>query len=52
MPACERVVLIVPRSRPPYPEELRYEAVELVRGGGSVKDVAARLGCSEQTLHV
>jgi transposase len=45
------MVLIVPRSRPPYPEEFRREAVELVRGGRSVKDVAASLGCSEQALH-
>jgi transposase len=45
------MVLIMPRSRPPYPEEFRREAVELVRGGRSVKDVAASLGCSEQALH-
>jgi transposase len=46
------MVLIMPRSRPPYPEEFRREAVELVRGGRSIKDVAQSLGCSEQTLHV
>jgi len=39
------------RSRPPYPEEFRREAVQLVRGGRSVKDVAQSLGCSEQTLY-
>lgn len=27
----------MPRSRPPYPEEFRREAVELVRGGRSAK---------------
>jgi transposase-like protein len=40
----------MPRSRPPYPEEFRREAVGLVRGGRSVKDVAASLGCSQQAL--
>lgn len=44
------MVLVMPRSRPPYPEEFRREAVQLVRGGRSVKDVAASLGCSEQAL--
>jgi transposase len=44
------MVLVMPRSRPPYPEEFRREAVELVRGGRSVKDVAKSLGCSEQVL--
>jgi transposase len=41
----------MPRSRPPYPPEFRREAVQLVLGGRSVKDVAAALGCSEQSLH-
>lgn len=41
----------MPRSRPPYPEEFRREAVELVRAGRSVKDVAESLGCSDQSLH-
>jgi transposase len=45
------MVLVMPRTRPPYPEEFRREAVELVRGGRSVKDVASSLGCSEQSLH-
>jgi transposase len=39
------------RTRPPYPLEFRCEAVQLVRGGRSVKDVAESLGCSEQSLH-
>jgi transposase len=41
----------MPQSRPPYPEEFRREAVLLVRGGRSVKDVAESLGCSEQALY-
>jgi transposase-like protein len=41
----------MPRTRPPYPEQFRREAVELVRGGRSVKDVAESLGCSDQSLH-
>jgi len=41
----------MPRSRPPYPPEFRREAVQLVLGGRSVKDVAGALGCSEQSLH-
>ena len=40
----------MPKSRPPYPEEFRREAVGLVRAGRSIKDVAASLGCSEQSL--
>lgn len=41
----------MPRTRPPYPEEFRREAVELVRGGRSIKDVAESLGVSQQSLH-
>lgn len=40
----------MPRTRPPYPEEFRVEAVELVRGGRSIGDVAESLGVSQQTL--
>jgi transposase len=43
-------VVSVPRTRPPYPEEFRREAVELVRAGRSVSDVAKALGVSQQTL--
>jgi transposase len=41
----------MPKTRPPYPPEFRREAVQLVRSGRSVKDVAASLGCSDQSLH-
>jgi transposase len=41
----------MPQSRPPYPEQFRQEAVQLVRAGRSVKDVAESLGCSEQALY-
>jgi len=40
----------VPRTRPPYPEDFRREAVELVRQGRSIRDVAESLGVSQQTL--
>ncbi len=40
----------MPRTRPPYPPEFRREAVELVRSGTPLKQVAAELGVSEQTL--
>jgi transposase len=40
----------MPRTRPPYPPEFRREALELVRSGRSIHDVAESLGVSEQTL--
>jgi transposase-like protein len=41
----------VPRTRPPYPEEFRREAVALVRREGrSIRDVAESLGVSQQSL--
>jgi transposase len=41
----------MPRTRPPYPEEFRREAVELVRSGRrSVREAAESLGVSDQTL--
>ena len=40
----------VPKTRPAYPPEFRREAVVLVRSGTSIKQVAADLGVSEQTL--
>jgi transposase len=43
-------VVCVPRTRPPYPEDFRREAVELVRAGRSIADVAKALGVSAQTL--
>jgi len=40
----------MPKSRPPYPEEFRREAVQLVRNGRKVSDVATSLGVTEQSL--
>jgi len=40
----------MPRTRPPYPPEFRREAVELVRLGTPLRQVATELGVSEQTL--
>ena len=40
----------MPRTRPPYPVEVRRETVELVRQGRSIADVARSLGVSHQTL--
>ncbi len=41
----------MPRTRPPYPEQFRREAVALVRSEGrSVRDVAESLGVSQQSL--
>jgi transposase len=40
----------VPRTRPPYPQQFRLEAVELVRSGRSIRDVSDSLGVSQQAL--
>jgi transposase len=40
----------VPKTRPPYPEEFRRDAVGLVRSGRSIREVAESLGVSQQTL--
>ena len=40
----------MPRTRPPYPPEFRRQAVELIRSGTPLKQVADELGVSEQTL--
>ncbi|HEY3019462.1 MAG TPA: transposase [Solirubrobacteraceae bacterium] len=40
----------VPKTRPPYPEEFRRDAVGLVRSGRSIRDVAESVGVSQQTL--
>ena len=40
----------MPKTRPPYPEEFRREAVGLVRQGRSIPDVASSLGVSQRTL--
>jgi transposase len=44
------MVSVVPRTRPAYPLEFRREAVELLRAGRSPRELAERLGVSEQTL--
>jgi transposase len=40
----------MPKTRPAYPEQFRREALELVRKGRSIPDVAESLGVSQQTL--
>ena len=40
----------MPKSRPPYPVEFRREAVQMVRSGRKVSDVATSLGVTEQSL--
>jgi transposase-like protein len=41
----------MPRTRPPFPAEFRREAVRLVYSSGKrPAEIAAELGCSEQTL--
>src|SRR4051795_7603786 len=40
----------MPKTRPAYPVQFRREALELVRQGRSIADVAESLGVSQQTL--
>jgi transposase len=41
----------MPRTRPPYPEQFRREAVELVRKSGRpTSEIAKDLGVTEQSL--
>jgi len=40
----------MPKTRPAYPDEFRREALELVRAGRSIPDVAGSLGVSPQSL--
>ena len=40
----------MPKTRPPYPPEFRRQALELLRAGTPLKEVAADFGVSEQTL--
>jgi transposase len=40
----------MPKTRPPYPEQFRRGAVQLIRDGRSFSDVAASLGVSQQSL--
>jgi len=44
------MVFIVPKTRPPYPEEFRREALQMLRAGRSPRELAEALGVSEQTL--
>ena len=43
-------MVTVPRTRPPYPDEFRREALELLRAGRTPHELAEALGVSEQTL--
>jgi transposase len=39
------------KTRPPYPPEFRLEAIRLMRSGARTpRELAAELGCTEQTL--
>ena len=40
----------MPKSKPPYPDQFRREALELVRNGRSITDVAESLGITAQSL--
>lgn len=40
----------MPKSKPPYPDQFRREALELVRQGRSIPDVAESLGITAQSL--
>ncbi len=40
----------MPKTRPAYPEQFGREALELVRQGRSIPDVAESLGVSPQSL--
>ena len=40
----------MPKTRPAYPEQFRREAVELVRQGRAIPDVAEGVGVSAQSL--
>jgi transposase len=44
------MVSSMPKFRPPYPEEFRREAVQMVRSGRRLSDVATSLGVTEQSL--
>jgi transposase len=44
------MVSVMPRSRSPYPEEFRREAVQMVRSGRKVSEVAEALVVTEQPL--
>lgn len=40
----------MPPTRPPYPEEFRREAVELMRAGRTPRELSEALGVSDATL--
>ena len=44
------MVFIVPKTRPPYPDEFRREALQMLRAGRTPRELAEALGVSEQTL--
>jgi transposase len=43
-------MVFVPKTRPPYPDEFRREALAMLRAGRSPRELAEALGVSEQTL--
>ena len=43
-------MVFVPKTRPPYPDEFRREAVAMLRAGRTPRELAEALGVSEQTL--
>jgi transposase len=44
------MVFTMPRTRPPYPEEFRREALHMLRAGRTPHELAEALDVSEQTL--
>lgn len=40
----------MPKSRPPYPAELRQQMIELVRAGRSPAQLSREFGCTAQTI--
>jgi transposase len=44
------MVFIVPKTRPPYPDEFGREALQMLRAGRTPRELAEALGVSEQTL--
>ena len=44
------MVFIVPKTRPPYPDAFRREALQMLRAGRTPRELAEALGVSEQML--
>jgi transposase len=44
------MVSILPKTRPAYPEEIRLEAVQMLRAGRTPRELAESFGVSQQTL--